>query len=89
MASISSSWTSGTDVDSQSSMVWKVRSASGIYHLQSYCCAFLWRRGQGQCQPGQRPTLHLNLDLELELDMDRDLDLDLDMDLDVDLDLRS
>ena len=41
MASISSSWTRGMGVDSQSSMVWKVRSASGMYHLQSYCCPFL------------------------------------------------
>ena len=41
MASISSSWTRGMGLDSQSSMVWKVRSASGMYHLQSYCCPFL------------------------------------------------
>lgn len=41
MASISSSWTRGMGVDSQSSIVWNVRSASGMYHLQSYCCPFL------------------------------------------------
>lgn len=42
IASISSSWTRGMGVDSESSMVWKVRSASGMYHLQSYCCPFLF-----------------------------------------------
>lgn len=39
--SISSSGIWGTGEDSDSSMVWKVTSASGIYHLQSYCCPFL------------------------------------------------
>lgn len=41
MASISSSWTWGMGVASESSMVWKVRSDSGMYHLQSYCWLFL------------------------------------------------
>lgn len=40
-ASISSSGIWGIGEDSDSSMDWKVRSASGIYHLQSYCCPFL------------------------------------------------
>lgn len=35
IASISSSWTRGMGLDSESSMVWKVKSASGMYHLQS------------------------------------------------------
>lgn len=46
MASSSSSGTSGMlGTASASSTVWKLRSVSGMYHLQSYCWLFLEGRG--------------------------------------------
>ena len=42
MASSSSSSTRGMlGAASESSTVWKLRSVSGMYHLQSYCCVLL------------------------------------------------
>lgn len=49
MASSSSSSTRGMlGAASDSSTVWKLRSVSGMYHLQSYCWVLL-REGGGAC----------------------------------------
>lgn len=61
MASSSSSGTCGMEMGSVSSAAWKVRSDSGMYHLQSYCWLFLGTKRQTRESEGWGGIIWYNL----------------------------